>query len=47
MSSLLHCAYCNLFRSREGGQFNIGKNKSVKFRCKECKSKIIKPQKLK
>lgn len=46
MSSLLHCAYCQKFRNRDGGQFNVGKNKLVKFRCKECKSKIVKPRRV-
>lgn len=47
MSNLLFCAYCNKHRTQDGGQFNVHKNKSVKFRCRECKGKIKKPNKLK
>lgn len=47
MSNLLFCAYCNKHRTQQGGQFNIHKNKSVKFRCHECASKIKKARKVK
>jgi hypothetical protein len=41
------CYGCNRHRGHEGGKYIIANDKQVKFRCKECLSKVKKPRKVK